>query len=207
MGRSVLVTGFEPFGGLSANPALEAVRLVPEQVGACAVHKLAVPVEYGRCVGHVMAEVERLRPRAVLLVGQARGRCALNVERVALNVDDAAAADNAGEVRSGGEVVPGGPVGRWSTLPVRDLVEACRASGIPCEVSNTAGTYVCNHLMYGVLDALEKGGVPTPAGFVHVPLMHGQVVEDGLRGEPSMSLGDIAAGLTAMVEVLAAQAG
>lgn len=198
--RTVLVTGFEPFDGLSENPALEAVKLVPGTVEGATVRTLAVPVEYDRAVPHVLAAMEEAPVDAVVLVGQARGRNSLTVERVAINVDDATAADNAGTVRSDEPIRTDGPAAYFSTLPVRAMVDAALAAGVPAAVSNTAGTYVCNHLMYGVLDEVFHRGLPVKAGFVHVPLMHAQVVSDPqLRGEPSLALGDIVDGLCAML--------
>lgn len=203
--RSILVTGFEPFGGLSENPALEVLRLLPAEVAGVLVRTVAVPVEYDRAVPHVMAALDDRPADAVVLVGQARGRTDLTVERVAINVDDARAADNAGVVRTDDPIRADGPAAYFSTLPVRAMVDASLAAGVPAEVSNSAGTYVCNHLMYGVLDEAARRGLALRAGFVHVPLMHGQLVGDpSLRGEPSMSLDDIARGLGAMVAAVAA---
>lgn len=213
-GPTILVTGFEPFGGLASNPALEVLGELPGEVGCCAIATCAVPVEYGRAVGRVWDEVVRCRPAAVVMVGQARGRAAVTVERVAINVDDCASPDNAGEVRRDVSIRPDGPAAYFSTLPVKAMVEAMRARGVPADVSDTAGTYVCNHLMYGVLDrCAQEGGVDSwgpgrmggapVAGFVHVPLMHGQVIEQGCAGEPSMALGDIARALVAGIEALA----
>lgn len=202
--HAILVTGFEPFGGLSENPALEVLKLLPAEVAGAAVRTVAVPVEYGRAVPCVLAEMGERPVDAVVLVGQARGRTDLTVERVAINVDDARAADNAGDVRCDEPIRADGPAAYFSTLPVRAMVEASRAAGVPADVSNSAGTYVCNHLMYGVLDEVARRGLPVKAGFVHVPLMHGQVVADpSLRGEPSMALDDIARGLGAMLEAVA----
>ena len=208
MASCILVSGFEPFGGLATNPALEVLSLLPPEAAGHAVQTVAVPVEYGRCVERVMAAVEEYDPIAVVMVGQARGRAEVTVERVAVNVDDATVPDNAGEVRRGMPINPAGPAAYLSTLPVRDLVERACAAGVPTDVSDTAGCYVCNHLMYGVLDALAASGRAdrVAAGFVHVPLMHAQVIEGGIHGEPSMAIADIARALTAMVEDLASAA-
>ncbi len=205
MASCIVVSGFEPFGGLATNPALEALSLLPAEVAGHKVVTVAVPVEYARCVERVMAAVEEHDPIAVVMVGQARGRAEVTVERVAVNVDDAVSPDNAGEVRRGTPVNPAGPAAYLSTLPVRDLVEKARAAGVPTDVSDTAGTYVCNHLMYGVLDELAATGrrERVAAGFVHVPLMHSQVIGENIHGEPSMAIGDIARALEAMVEELA----
>ncbi len=208
MGSCILVSGFEPFGGLATNPALEVLSMLPAEVAGHRVQTVAVPVEYGRCVERVMAAVDECDPIAVVMVGQARGRAEITVERVAVNVDDTASPDNAGEVRRGTPINPAGPAAYFSTLPVRDLVERVRAAGVPADVSDTAGSYVCNHLMYGVLDELVASDRSdrVAAGFVHVPLMHSQVIEGNIHGEPSMAIGDIAQALTAMLEELASAA-
>lgn len=208
MGSCILVSGFEPFGGLATNPALEALSLLPHRAGDLEVHTVAVPVEYARCVERVQEAMDEHSPVAVVMVGQARGRCEVTVERLAANVDDCTAADNAGEVRRNVPIRPDGPAAHFSTLPVHDLVERVRSAGVPAAVSDSAGTYVCNHLMYGVLDALAQAGQADTvlAGFVHVPLMHSQVIAENISGEPSMAIGDIARALTVMLEELASKA-
>lgn len=202
-GKTVLVTGFEPFGGLASNPALEVLRLLPRTVGHVTVETCAVPVEYATAVDAVWEKAEQVDPAAIIMVGQARGRSAVTVERVAINIDDCASPDNAGTVRVDLPIRPDGPAAYFSTLPVRRMVEAMRGAGVPAELSDTAGTYVCNHVMYGVLDRCARRGNAVRAGFVHVPLMHAQVVGEGLRGEPSMAVEDIARALTAGIEAVA----
>ncbi|MBM6999284.1 pyroglutamyl-peptidase I [bacterium] len=201
--RTVLVTGFEPFGGQRVNPALRAVSALPETVAGARVVTLRVPVTYEEAVPTVRRAMDAVAPDAIMLVGQAAGRPDVTVERVAINVDDAVAPDNAGTVRCDTPIRADGPAAYFSTLPVRDMLRAMREAGVPASLSNSAGTYVCNHLMYGVLDEIARAGGGAIAGFVHVPLLHEQVIAGGdMRGKPSMSPEDIARALTAAVEAI-----
>ena len=197
----LLLTAFEPFGGADMNPAQEAVRLVPERIGDTAIVKMDVPVVFGRAIDAVAAAVEREKPDAVLCIGQAGGRAALTPERVAINVDDASIPDNAGAQPIDRPIVPGGPAAYFSTLPVKAMVAAIRQAGLPASLSNTAGTFVCNHLMYGVLHLLATRCPGVRGGFMHVPFAPQQVVD---RPAPAMSVADIARGITAAVEAIAA---
>lgn len=197
----LLLTAFEPFGGADMNPAQEAVRLVPERIGDTTIVKMDVPVVFGRAIDAVAAAVEREKPDAVLCIGQAGGRAALTPERVAINVDDASIPDNAGAQPIDRPIVPGGPAAYFSTLPVKAMVAAIRQAGLPASLSNTAGTFVCNHLMYGLLHLLATRCPGVRGGFMHVPFAPQQVVD---RPAPAMSVADIARGITAAVEAIAA---
>lgn len=145
----VLLTGFTPFGGERINPALEAVKRVrcPE----AELRILEVPTVFGDSARLVTAEMDAFRPDVVLCVGQAAGRSAVTPERVAINVDDARIPDNNGCQPVDAPIVPGGPAAYFATVPVKDMVRAIREAGVPSELSNSAGTYVCNHLLYCVL--------------------------------------------------------
>lgn len=201
---TILVCGFEPFGGQEVNPALETVRNLPACIGGVHVETVAMPVVYDCVLETVRASVERLDAAAVMLVGQAAGRPDVTVERVAVNVDDCPEPDNAGAVRCDVAIDPQGPVAYFSTLPVRDMVAAMRAAGVPASVSNTAGTYVCNHVMYATLNWAASSRPDLKAGFVHVPLLHSQVLDKPMAGKPSMALEDIVKALTAAIGALAA---
>ncbi len=201
---TILVCGFEPFGGQEVNPALEAVRNLPACIGGVHVETVAMPVVYDCVLETVRASVERLDAAAVVLVGQAAGRPDVTVERVAINVDDCPEPDNAGAVRCDVAIDPQGPAAYFSTLPVRDMVAAMCAAGVPASVSNTAGTYVCNHVMYATLNWAASSRPDLKAGFVHVPLLHSQALDKPMAGKPSMALEDIVKVLTAAIEALAA---
>ncbi len=196
----ILLTAFEPFGGERVNAALEAMRRTPERMGDGEIVKLTVPTVFGKSTRTVTEAIHDLCPDAVLCLGQAAGRSQLTPERVAINVDDARIPDNEGNRPEDRPIVPDGPAAYFSTLPIRAMTEAIRRTGAPAAISNTAGTFVCNHLMYGVLHALKKEGLSIPAGFMHVPCTPEQTAE---RPElPSLPLDGIAAGVAAALGVL-----
>jgi pyroglutamyl-peptidase len=173
----ILVTGFEPFGGESTNPSWEACGILPREIGGLRVETCQVPCEFRRAIEVVAAAIERHQPALVLCVGQAGGRSHISIERVAINVDDARLPDNGGVQPVDEPVAAGGPAAYFATVPIKAMARAARAAGVPAEVSNTAGTYVCNHLMYGVLHYLAASGSAARAGFIHVPYAEAQVVD------------------------------
>ncbi len=173
----ILVTGFEPFGGEVTNASWEAVCLLPDVIAGRRVERRLLPVEFGRSGDLLCAEMERLRPAAVIAVGEAGGRAHVSVERIAVNLMQARMADNAGASPQGEPVIPDGPDALFATLPVDACVEAARAAGVPTDASETAGLYVCNQLMYRLLFAVRRSGQTLPAGFVHVPYGARQVLE------------------------------
>lgn len=197
----VLLTGFEPFGGETLNPSWEAVRRAAPGPGV-ELHRLLVPTEFGRSATVVTREMDRLCPDAIVCVGQAGGRAAVTPERVAINLDDARIADNAGAQPVDVPAVPGGPAAYFSTLPVRAITEALRAAGLPAELSQSAGTFVCNHLMYGVLHHAALYMPAVRAGFVHVPYLPEQLAS-GDTATPSLPLEKIVEALNVLLEVLA----
>ncbi len=198
----LLLTAFDPFGGEAVNAAWEAADLLPDRIGEIEIIKRMVPTEFVRSIETVTAAVEALGPDAVLCLGQAAGRAALTPERIALNLRDARIPDNAGFRPEDEPVVPGGPAAYFSTLPVKAMARAIREAGLPGEVSNTAGLYVCNNLMYGLLYFLAETGRHIPAGFLHVPLTEAQAAarETPL---PSLPLPDIARGIAAAIRAIA----
>ena len=198
----LLLTAFGPFGGEQVNPAQEAVRLVPDRVGGVDIIKCEVPTVFDGSVEVVAQAIGRHRPDAVLCVGQAGGRDALTPERVAINLDDAPIPDNAGRQPVDCTIFPDGENAYFSTLPVKAMAEAMRQAGLPAKVSYTAGTFVCNHLMYGVLYTLDKGYPGIRGGFLHVPYIPRQVAPGS--GAPSMELADIVRGLEAAIGAIAA---
>lgn len=196
----ILITGFDPFGGETVNPAWEAVKRLPDRIGDKELVRIQVPTAFVSC-GEVLEEaVLREKPDIILCVGQAGGRAALSVERVALNLMDAPIPDNDGDKPSDAPVVPGGPDGIFATVPVKAMTAAAREAGVPAEISHTAGTYVCNCLMYRAL-YLAKQFPHMKAGFVHVPFLPAQAA--ARPGRPSMALEDIVRGLTAMISAAA----
>ena len=191
--NTLLITGFEPFGGQTVNPSWEAVDRLPDQIGEWTVHKLRIPVEYGLAPRRVLEKAREIGADAVISVGQAGGRNAVTPEVIGINLREAAIADNAGQLCKGEPIEDQGPDGIFSTLPVREIVAAIAAKGIPAKLSYSAGAYVCNDVLYSVLRHFE--GTAVRAGFIHVPFIPGQ-------GEPNMPLGDIVTALTAAIEAL-----
>jgi pyroglutamyl-peptidase len=202
----ILLTAFEPFGGEKINPALEAVNLVSSQIAGAEMIKLTVPTVFGRATDAVTEAVRSLRPQAVVCVGQAGGRNAITVERVAINIEDASIPDNAGLTPVDKPVISGAPAAYFSTLPIKAIVKAIRDMGLPAAVSNTAGTFVCNHLMYGILHLLDNEFPGTPGGFIHVPYLKDQAAQ---KEEPAfgMNLQDIVTGLEAALLAVTATLG
>jgi pyroglutamyl-peptidase len=199
----ILLTGFEPFGGEGSNPSWAAAvqargLLEAEGLDVAAVE---LPCVFGESINVLNAALERHRPELVICVGQAGGRARVSLERVAINCDDARVPDNAGNQPVDQEVVPGGPAAYFSTLPIKAALDALRMSGIPAEVSQTAGTYVCNHIFYALMHSLtiSAGSAATTvrAGFVHVPYETHQVPRG--NGTPSMPAGTMAAALAVVV--------
>lgn len=193
----ILLTGFEPFGKEKINPAWEAVKRVRDLIGDIEIVKVQVPTEFTRGAQVVLEKANIVHPDVVLCVGQAGGRAGITVEKVGINLIDARMADNAGRAPIDEEIVEGGPAAYFATVPVKAMVEGMRSIGIPASVSYTAGTYVCNELLYRMLNEMRDTEVRT--GFIHVPYLMEQVV-NGDR--PSMALEDMVKGLEKCIEVV-----
>jgi len=194
----LLLTAFDPFGGDSINPSLEAVKLVSDHIGDFEIIKLEVPTVFKKSVETVKEEIEKVEPDVVLCIGQAGGRFDITPERVAINIDDARIKDNEGNQPIDVKIFEDGEPAYFATIPVKAMVDYVRKAGLPASVSNTAGTFVCNHLMYGVLYTLAKEGKGRKGGFVHVPFIPSQVVNRPTPA-PAMALTDIARGLEAAI--------
>lgn len=195
--RVVLVTGFEPFGGESVNPSWEICTRLPREIAGMRVETCRVPCEFRRAIEVIAEAIERHQPSVVLSLGLAGGRSRIGVERVSINVDDARIPDNAGAQPIDEAIASNGPPAYFATIPVKAMTRAIRASGVPAEVSNSAGTYVCNHVMYGVLHFLAASGRKARAGFIHVPYAEAQVLDK--RDAPAMSLESMTRGIQAAI--------
>ena len=193
----VLVTGFEPFGDEALNPSWEVCTRLPRTIAGLRVEILRVPCEFRRSIEVAAEAIERHCPKLVILLGQAGGRAHLSIERVAINVDDARQPDNAGAAPVDEAIAAGGPPAYFATLPVKAVARAMRAAGVPAAVSNSAGTYVCNHLMYGVLHFLAANGATARAGFVHLPYAEEQVLDK--PGAPALSVDTMVKGVEAAI--------
>ena len=196
---TILITAFEPFQQETTNATMAALSLLPDRLCGVTLEKRVIPVVFGEAIEVVTKLVDDLRPDAVVCLGQASGRTDITPERVAINVMDARIADNAGNQPVDAPIRADGPAAYFSTLPVKAMVQAMKEAGAPASLSNTAGTFVCNNLMYGLLDYLHRTGRHIPAGFIHIPATPAQAVE---RPSPSLSPETVAKGLLAAISVL-----
>lgn len=194
MKKIVLLTGFEPFNQESINPSWEAVRALDgwSEAGFNVVVR-QLPCVFGVAKLAMKNLIEELQPSVVIAVGQAGGRSDLSVERIAINVDDAPIADNNQRQLIDQPVVPGGPAAYFATLPIKAIVHALRDAGLPASVSQSAGTFVCNHVFYGLMHDSADFGTAIRAGFIHIPYLPQQAAAH--PGAPSMALADMVAGL------------
>ena len=193
--KTILVTAFEPFGEDTLNPTEIVLGMLPDVIGGCAIRRLVLPVEYGRSADIAISEYDRLRPAAVIMLGQAGGRSAISPETTAINLMDCKEPDNAGRIAEHQRISKIGPDTMSSTLPIGKIVDELTARGISCEVSNDAGAFVCNSLFYSMLRH-NRGKVPT--GFIHVPYIKEQSHPD----KPFMEIGDICTAIEAIIETV-----
>ncbi|MDR5002550.1 pyroglutamyl-peptidase I [Brevibacillus parabrevis] len=197
--KTILVTGFDPFGGEAINPAWESVkRLAEVEAGEYRIVTRQLPTVFGKSVELLLQAIREISPDLVFCIGQAGGRADISIERVAINVDDARIPDNEGKQPIDTPIVEDGPVAYWSSLPIKAIVKEMRAKGIPASVSQTAGTFVCNHLFYGLMHALDKEYPAVRGGFVHIPYLPEQAAKH--PGQPSMSVETIVNGLQIAIE-------
>jgi len=194
--RSVLLTGFEPFGGEEVNPSAEIARLLHGTVVAGhEIRSALLPCVFGAAITELQHQLRTIKPMLVVCLGQAGGRPDITPERVAINVDDARIADNAGGQPIDRPIIAKGPTAYWSTLPVKAIVAALQQRGIPASVSQTAGTFVCNHVFFGLMHAL-RGQRKIRGGFIHVPFLP----EQAKAGQASLPLETMVAAVTAAIE-------
>ena len=193
----ILVTGFDPFGGEQVNPALEAVKSLPSVIHGAEIRWVEIPTVFYKSAEVLEAEINRYHPDVVLCIGQAGGRASLTPERVAINQDDARIPDNQGNQPIDEPIRMDGEAAYFSTLPIKAMVEAIKSEGLPATVSNTAGTFVCNHLMYQALYLADKKFPHMRAGFMHIPYMTEQVLNK--PNTASMCLTDIVRGIEAAI--------
>lgn len=196
--KKIILTGFSPFGGESVNPSFEAVKGLPDKIGGCEIVKVELPVAYQRMDALVQELIALHRPDGIISVGQAGGRKEITPELIAINLMHGRSPDNDGEICRNRPVVPDAPAAYFSTLPVFDMIDALTKSGYHAKLSTTAGTYVCNTLMYCLLHRTK--GMRVPAGFIHVPYLPSQTV--GRRHLPSMELDRITSALEICIKIL-----
>ncbi|MFV0560998.1 MAG: pyroglutamyl-peptidase I [Enterococcus sp.] len=195
----VLVTGFDPFGGDKVNPAYEAVKKMPNEIAGATIIKLEVPTVFEKSSLVVQEAIKKHQPEIVICVGQAGGRSALSFERVAINLAEARIPDNEGNQPFDTKLEQEGPDAYFTSLPIKAMTKNVQEHGLPAYISYTAGTFVCNDIMYRLLHLIQQSFPTIRGGFIHVPFSPDQVIDRPV-GTPSMSLTDIAASLTYAVE-------
>ena len=192
----IIVTGFNPFGGEKINPSIECVKALPEIEGV-ELFRVELPTVFKESAIRLNEVICELKPDAVLSVGQAGGRPGITMERIAINVDDARIPDNRSQQPIDEVIQCDGEAAYFTTLPIKRIVKAIREAGIPAEVSNTAGTFVCNHIMYQALFAATKADKPFKAGFMHIPFIPEQTTD-----KPSLSLDKSTKALQIAIETI-----
>ncbi|RFB53588.1 pyroglutamyl-peptidase I [Bacillus thuringiensis] len=198
--KTVLLTGFDPFGGESINPAWEVAKSLHEKtIGEYKIISKQVPTVFQKSISVLKEYIEELNPEMIICIGQAGGRPDITIERIAINIDDARIADNEGNQPVDVPVVEEGAIAYWSTLPMKAIVKRLQEEGIPASVSQTAGIFVCNHLFYGLMHELEKHDKKIKGGFIHIPFLPEQA--SNYPGQPSMSLSTISKGIELAIEV------
>ncbi len=190
--KRLLITGFEPFDKEVINPSWEAVKLLPDEINGYTLDKLLLPVVFGKAAERVTEAAEKILPDVILCIGQAGGRCAITPELVGMNLRHASIPDNDGYMPKDEPIIHCGESAHFSTLPVRKMAETIKASGIPSELSYSAGAYVCNDVLYTLLSRFK--GTDTRVGFIHIPYSSEQ------NKEPCMAMGDIVKGITVAIE-------
>ena len=196
----ILVTGFDPFGGEPINPAIESVKRLPDNIAGAEIIKLEIPTVRKKSLEKIEKAINEYNPDVILSIGQAGGRFDISIERVGINLDDFRIPDNEGNQIIDEPVFPDGENSYFVKLPVKAMVQNVQKNNIPASVSYTAGTFVCNHVLYGVLYLIEKKYKGKKSGFIHIPFLPQQVVDK--RNMPSMELNTIVKGLTAAIEAI-----
>lgn len=196
----IMLTAFDPFGGDKINPALEAVKLVRPELFQAEIIKVEIPTVFGKSIRTALAAMQEHQPEVVFCIGQAGGRFDMTPERVAINLDDGRIPDNEGNQPIDSPIFEDGEPAYFSMLPIKAMVQSMKDAGIPASVSNTAGTYVCNHIMYGVLYHIHKRFPGMRGGFMHVPFTTEQIVNR--PNTPGLSTEQIARGIEVSIQAI-----
>jgi len=202
MDKKIIITGFDSFGGEKLNPSYEAVKMLPETISGATIFKIELPTVFGKSIDALKKAMAEIKPDYVVCVGQSGGRFEITPERVAINVSDARIPDNEGQSPIDEPIFADGENAYFTKLPIKAMVKALKENNIPGAVSNTAGTYVCNHIMYGLLYLINtyEEFKDIKGGFIHVPYCTEQVIDK--RNEPSLTREQISKGLEICIEAL-----
>lgn len=193
----ILITGFEPFGGEKINPSSEAIKLLPASINNYKIIKKTIPTVFDLSAKILQQEITKHKPNIVICVGQAGGISSINVERIAINIDDARIPDNNGNSPIDKKIKLDGDNAYFSTLPIKAIITKLKDNNIPASISNSAGTFVCNHIMYNALYFANKATNNFKAGFIHIPFLPEQVIN---KIAPSMNLKDIVTALEIIIK-------
>ncbi|CAH9060837.1 Pyrrolidone-carboxylate peptidase [Pseudoalteromonas holothuriae] len=195
---SILLTGFAPFGGESINPSWQAVSVLEgEHIGGCIIHTKELSCEFDTSLRELHQAIDKYAPQLVLCVGQAGGRADISIERVAINVNDARIADNAGKQPIDTQVIAGAPSAYFTNLSIKRILMALQQAELPASISNSAGTYVCNHVMYGLMHMINQHDTHIKGGFIHIPYLPSQALHH--PNAPSMSLDMVLSALKVII--------
>ncbi len=197
---NILITGFEPFQGEKCNPSCEVLNYLPEQIDHARLYFLTVPVVFRTSLAKIEQAMKQIQPDVVLSLGQAGGLAQISLERIGINLDDARIADNEGAQPFEQPIDPKGPAAYFATLPLKAIQEGLRQQNIPAVISNTAGTFVCNHVLYGVRALCERVYPQVRSGFIHLPYLPQQTLDR--PGTPSMSMEDMVRAMVTVIQVL-----
>ena len=196
IGRRILISGFEPFGGSNLNSSQLVVEAISkENLSGVELFTVILPVEFGKAADVLLSKVKEINPEIIIAFGQAEGRRALTPEKIAINLDSARIPDNAGELRTNKVIIENGADGYFSTLPIEKMVEAVKECGLESEISLSAGAFLCNHIFYHLQHQMLESGVKS--GFVHLPLVNEQIAQ--YPNQPSWALKDLVQGVKAAI--------
>lgn len=198
--KKILVTGFDPFGGEKINPALEIIKLLPSNINGNEIKVLEIPTVWKESIKIIEEEIKKFNPDFILSIGQAGGRTDISIERVAINIDDFRIKDNIGNQPVDEKIFEDGENAYFSTLPIKAIQKKIKENKIPASISNSAGTFVCNHVFYGLRYLTEKKYKNIKAGFIHIPYLPEQVIDKNDIG--SMSLETILKGIKLAIQAI-----
>lgn len=199
----ILVTGFEPFDGSNTNPSEQAIQVLNHQnITGVEIVTAILPVDWQHAPKNLITAIDTHQPGAVVCLGEAAGRAAISVERIAINLLDFRIPDNSGVTITDQPIIHGAPAAYFSTLPLREICYAIQQCGVPADLSLSAGSYLCNQVMFCLLHALASRGHSIPAGFIHLPSLPQQAVDRNVH-QPSMSLETQIKGIRAALEAIA----
>ncbi|PKK97378.1 MAG: pyroglutamyl-peptidase I [Tenericutes bacterium HGW-Tenericutes-3] len=198
--KKILLTGFSPFNDEKINPSYEAIKYLPKKIGESNLTVIELPTEFNQSFENLKDKIIEIQPNVIIMFGQAGGRKSISLERIAINIDDASIPDNNNYQPVDQVINSSGPAAYFSTLPIRKIFNHLNQKNIPVSISNSAGTYVCNHLMYHTLDFIAQNNLIQKVGFIHVPYIHEQALEK--KDVFSMSLSEITHAIETIITLL-----